>query len=301
MASSQSQPCRSVVEQGEVTSWSQTDKIDLLELGFPLDFDRDSDWVSTEENHLSAIQFTEHVMKYINEALSHGAMLSPLDQKPIHPHISPFMTREKQDSDVRQTIVHLSWPKGHSVNAGVSKDIYLGSKFMLNFPSVGDIVESLIQLGPGSMLFKIDISQAFRQLKVDPGDIDLLCLKWDYCFIDKSVSFGYRHGSIFFEKVTNSIRFIMKNHGFPNLYNYVDDLTYCGTSSTIFPAYEKLSALLAQLRFHISAKKLVLPSIFVICLGILIDTETRTMSVPPEKLENILQLCYQWENKTQCT
>ena len=81
----------------------------------------------------------------------------------------------------------------------------------------------------------------------------------------------------------------MKNHEFMDLYNYVDDLIYCGTPSTIFAAYGKLSSLLAQLGLQISAKKLIPPSTSVTCLGILIDTETRTMSVPPEKLKNILQ------------
>ena len=49
-------------------------------------------------------------------------------------------------------------------------------------------------------MFKVDISWAFHQLKVDPGDIDLLGLKQDAYFIDQSVPFGYRHGSIFLKK-----------------------------------------------------------------------------------------------------
>ena len=176
--------------------------------------------------------------------------------------------------------------------------MYLGTKFLLNFPSVGNFIDRLIQLGPGSMLFKIDISHEFHQLKVDPGDIELLGLKQTSYFIDQSVPFGYRHGSIFYEPVTNSIKFIMKKNGFPDLYNYVDDLIYCGTPSTIFRAYEMLSSLLVKLGLQISAKKLV-PS--VTCLSILIDSETRTMCVPSEKLRNILQLCSQWDNKTTCT
>ena len=280
--------------------WDQQ-LVDLLEFGFPLDFDRGSNLVSTEDNHASASKFSAHVDEYIREELSHGAMLDPFDQKPLHLHVSPFMTREKADSHLRRTIVDLSWPKGQSVNSGISKDMYLGTKFLLNHPSVDNIIDRLIQLGPGSMLFKIDISRAFHQLKVDTGDIDLLGLKHTSYFIDQSVPFGYRHGSIFFEKVTNSIRFIINKHGFPDLYNYVDDLIYCGIPSTIFQAYEILSSLLVQLGPQISAKKLVPPSTAVTCLGILIDTETRTMSVPPEKLHNVLELCHQWQNKTTCT
>ena len=69
-------------------------------------------------------------------------MLGPFDQKPIPLHISPFMTREKPDSEVRRTIVDLSWPKKFSVNDGVTKDKYLGSSFVLNYPSLDDIVNS---------------------------------------------------------------------------------------------------------------------------------------------------------------
>ena len=52
----------------------------------------------------------------------------------------------------------------------------------------------------------------------------------------------------------------MKKHGFPDLYNYVDDLIYCGTPSTIFQDYEMLSSLLVQLGLQVSVKKLVPPS-----------------------------------------
>ena len=79
-----------------------------------------------------------------------------------------------------------------------------------------------------------DISRVFRQLKVDPRDIDLLGLKMGDYYFDQSVPFGFRHGSSFLEKVTDSIRFIMNKNGFPDLYKYVDDLLYCGLTSNIY-------------------------------------------------------------------
>ena len=88
-------------------------------------------------------------------------MLGPFAQKPIPLHISPFMTREKPDSEVRHTIVDLSWPQNFSVNAGVMKDKYLRSSFVLNYPSVDDIVKKIVELGPGSLLYKVDIDGGF--------------------------------------------------------------------------------------------------------------------------------------------
>ena len=116
----------------------------MFKFGSPLDFYRHSDLVLTEENHSSAVEFSDHVITYINEELSHGAMLGPFNHKPIQLHISLFMTRERQDSEVRRTIVDFSWPKGQSAEAGISKDAYLGSMFMLNYPSVDNIVKTLI-------------------------------------------------------------------------------------------------------------------------------------------------------------
>ena len=57
------------------------------------------------------------------------------------------MTREKQNSDNRRTIVDLSWPLGQSVNAGVKKNSYLGTYFDLKYPSIDHIVKKLKLLG----------------------------------------------------------------------------------------------------------------------------------------------------------
>ena len=158
--------------------------MDLLEFGFPLDFDRSLRLISVEDNHKSAKNYEEHVNHYLQEELDHGAILGPFKNKPINLHVSSFMTRDKPDSQWHRTIVDLSWPGGASVNAGVQKDIYLNSKFALNYPSVDKIVDRILQLGPGSLIYKIDISHAFRQPKVDPGDIDLLGLKMGDYYID---------------------------------------------------------------------------------------------------------------------
>ena len=93
----------------------------------------------------------------------------------------------------------LSWPHGLSVNHGVSKDMYLDTEFHLKYPSVDQITASLRNLGPAAMIYKIDISRAFRQIKVDLGDIDLLGFKFQNgYFLDLSVAFGYRNGSQIF-------------------------------------------------------------------------------------------------------
>ena len=50
-----------------------------------------------------------------------------------------------------------SWPKGESVNDGVSKDLYLRTSYTLYYPSIDNITAALRRLGPGAKIFKIDI------------------------------------------------------------------------------------------------------------------------------------------------
>ena len=92
----------------------------------------------------------------------------------------------------------------------------------------------------------------------------------------------------------------MKN-GFPDLYNYVDDLLYCGLPSNIYKSFAFLSDLLHQLGLKINPKKLVEPSTSVVRLGILINTEDRTMSIPPHKFQEIIQSCHEWHTKRFCS
>ena len=113
--------------------------VDLLEFGFPLDFNRSFKLQSNEENHASARDHSYDIECYIQEELKHGPMLGPFDQKPIPLHISPFMTREKTDSEVRCSTVYVSWAENFSVNAGVKKNMYLGSNFVLNYPLVNEL------------------------------------------------------------------------------------------------------------------------------------------------------------------
>ena len=116
---------------------------DLLEFGFPLDFDRNCILNSMDVNHTSATQNSEHIRQFIQEEIDYNAMLGPFDSKPIHMHVSPLLVRDKQNSSSKRTIMDLSWPKGASVNDGVKKDVYPGTEYQLHYPSVDTITNSL--------------------------------------------------------------------------------------------------------------------------------------------------------------
>ena len=59
--------------------------------------------------------------------------------------------------------------------------------------------------------------------------------------------------------------------------------------------------LLQDLGLAISQEKLIAPTTSAICLGILVDTKTRTISIPVDKLLHIKQLCKNWAYKKSAT
>ena len=126
----------------------------LIKFGFPLDFDRDMVINSHDINHKSATEHPDHVWAYLEEELRHQAILGPFKHPPIKKlHTSPFMTRDKPNSANRRVIIDLSWPHGISVNAGVSSDKYLGTEFVLTYPSVDNVTQEVLRLGRGCKIF----------------------------------------------------------------------------------------------------------------------------------------------------
>ena len=157
--------------------WDQQ-LLEFLTFGFPLDFNRNSPLYWEGDNHKSALEYPQDIEAYLKEEMQFKAIVGPFDQHPCdNGHISPFMTRDKPGSDNRRVIIDLSWPLGGSVNSGIDKESYMGTEFAhLVLPTVDHITDQLKVLGRGAHLYKIDISRAFRHIKVDPLDYDLLGL-----------------------------------------------------------------------------------------------------------------------------
>ena len=90
------------------------------------------------------------------------------------------------------------------MNDGLTKDKYLNTYIELKHFLVDTMVNSLKILGTDALLYKIDTSRAFRHVRIDPGDLDLLGLKHEQLF-DCTLKFGFRHGSIVFQCYTDAI------------------------------------------------------------------------------------------------
>ena len=242
------------VWQKHLTNYWDSQVVLLLRYGFPLDFDYSRPLNSVENNHNSANQYCQDVQAYLDEENEFGAILGPFQEAPIdNLHVSPFLTRDKPGGTHRRVIVDLSFPHGCSVNLGVQSEVYLGTPFLLTLLTIDNITSKVKQLGRGCHLYKIDLSRAFRHVKLDPKDYNLLGLRLNGLYIDSCLPFGFRHGSALFQRLSDAVRFIMAQKGF-SVTNYIDDIIGHSVISKS-NASQTLRALLLELGFDISEKK----------------------------------------------
>ena len=97
---------------------------------------------------------------------------------------------------------------------------------------------------------------AFRQLRVDHKDIDLLGIKCPSYVLDASILFGFKNWIRIFLKM-NGLRYIMINQEYPGLINYIDDLIHCNLPSKMDSAYKFFIQFLHHLGLPIRDQKLI--------------------------------------------
>ena len=277
--------------------------IDLLRFGFPLDFDRTrsvSD--KNRRNHKGARDYPEFIEKYLKKERDANRIVGPFDTNPLSVPliVSPLNTVPKSCADERRTIVDLSWPIGESVNDGISKDIYLGEVVDLHYASIEQVCDMVRVVGPGAVIYKRDLRHAYRQIPMDPRDYCYLGYNWgDQLYFDTVLLMGQRNAGMACCRTTNAVMFMHQQEGHMGT-NYLDDLIgVSGVDGWI--AYESLGDLLKELGLLENFEKACPPAMIQVVLGIIINTIDGTLSVPEDRLEEILTLVAEWQGKDKCT
>ena len=194
------------------------------------------------------------------------------------------------DLDKRLVILNLSHPHGASLNDNVDKEYLDGSPFSLRFPSIDNIVQHISGSDTEILLSKIDVSRAFRNLRVDPADA-IKFIKWkDHYYLDLEVAFGWIHGFSSFQLVADVIRYIMNQKGF-QVFAYIDDFILVNPKHKAREAFDTLYNLLTELGLPMNEDKTVPPSSKLTYLGINIDIPNNTLSIDSDKVQAIHDVC----------
>ena len=282
------------------------DKIvcEFLQFGFPLDFDRKQKLSFNERrNHKGARDFPIFINKYMKREREAKRIMGPFGENPLSVPlvVSPMNTVPKDSVDERRVIVDLSWPSGSSVNDGISKDVYLGELIDLHYASVAQVCQMVLQVGLGAHIYKRDLRHAYRQIPVDPADFQYLGYFWENEFyFDTVLAMGQRNAAMACSRTTSAVMFIHHEAGYRGT-NYLDDLIGVANPEVSAEAFHHLGQTLEDLGLLENFAKAYPPAIIQIVLGIEVNTVEGTLSVPKDKLIEIVVVVGKWQEKIKST
>ena len=253
-------------------------------------------------NMLSTRSHPEVVSDYIAAELALGriAELGPLETaKDLGIHTSPFgVIPKKHKPDKWRLILDLSSPVGFSVNDGISKE-----SSSLNYTSTDDVVEAILILGRGSLMAKLDIKQAYRNVPVYPQDRCLLGMSWGgKIYADKTLPFGLRSAPLLFSAVADALRWIMTKNGATAVFNYIDDFFTLGKPGSD-ECRLNLTIMLGTCEstgMPVEGDKCQGPVTCIPFLGMELDSSALEIRLPADKLARLRALLLTWRGRKAC-
>ena len=130
--------------------------------------------LSDATNLLSALDNPEVVDAKLKKECEAGRLAGPFPNVPFHPfRVSPLGVVPKNTSWEFSLIHHLSYPRGSSVNDGISPE-----NCSVSCATISDAIQHIKATGTGCFLAKTDIKNAFRIIPIRSQDHGLLSIHW---------------------------------------------------------------------------------------------------------------------------
>ena len=247
----------------------------MLEFGFPIGYTALHPPAPHTGNHPSANQYPADIDAYLNKELRHSAIIGPADHLPFQwPCTNPMMTRPKKDSSSCRVIVDLSMP------ASIPAFPRTLSMAPRSNPNPATLAAKILEYGQGYLLYKVDLSRAYRQLRTDPLDWPFLMLQWDVQhYLDISIPFSLRHSASACQRTTEAVSAIAKEEAGADTAPYIDDTIGAALPQDAWPHYQHLLDLMSQLGLDTAQDKCEGPTTIITWIGVLFDTLRLTMAI----------------------
>ena len=149
-------------------------------------------------------------------------------------------------------------------------------------------MDIISELGKSAKVAKLDISQAFHLLIVNPADFDLLGIMFEGKFyINKCLLMGCAISCSLFEKFSTFLHWLVQiKYGIDTLDHYLDDFIFAGEALTndceiLMNTFLKISE---ELGVPIAENKAVHQTTVLTFLGLEIDTVLMVVRIPSCKL-----------------
>ena len=263
--------------------------------GFRIGFNREHKCKRANGNMISAIQNPQPVADFLHTEVTAGRVIGPLPDIP-QVQISRFGVIPKQGQPGKwRLILDLSSPHNTSVNDGVAQELC-----SMRYATVDNAIEKVIRLGADSLLAKIDVEHAYRNVPIHPSDRRLLGMMWEGgLYIDTVLPFGLRSAPKVFSAIADAIEWIALHAGVSVLLHYLDDFLTMGKKGAPECSYnlELLIHLCSQLGVPLKWQKLEGPSTVLTFLGVVLDTHRMERRLPQGRLEELKQLITKWMDR----
>ena len=253
-------------------------------------------------NWQSSMTFKQEVQAFIQENIQLGAVAGPLQHLPPGFGASPLGAFQRKNTKKVRVIHDLSWPPGNSVNDYISP-----SECSVSYVTVQHAAD-LCLMYQQPWLVKMDIKAAFLSFPVVQKDTKLLGFQFhDYeglmqYYNFQALPFGMCSSARKFDDLAKGLLYIMIKRGVPStVVQYLDD--FCCVAGTQQEAQEALDLMVdttLKAGFRVQPEKTQGPNRSIEFLGILIDTHTCTLSISQERMQEMIQLLKEWEDKSQC-
>ena len=276
--------------------------VDFILKGFAFGFNLGFRGVMNEtplKNNKSARDNPEKVSKAIAKEVERGHTAGPFPYPPFpHCHVSPIGAAPKPDGSCR-LLLDLSQPTGESVNDAINKN-----EFPCKYTHFDAATDLVFRLGKGCYLTKIDIKHAYRLLPVRPQDWPLLVYFWKgRYYVDLKLPFGGRSSASIFTSFADLVCWILREKYLLIIIHYSDDFLMF-TKNTLSMALDNLKTLkkaFKEMDIPVADDKLVGPATELPYLGLMINTDKFIISIPQEKVDELMEQMPWWCGRRTCT
>ena len=243
------------------------------------------------KNLQSAFRNPDIVDNLIKQEVEKGYLKGAFQKPPFDMYrVSPIGIVEGKYSEKKRLIVDLSSPHDSEEHSSIN-NLIDKEQCSLSYVRIDDAISAIKDFGRFSILNKVDISDAFKQLGIRKDQHYLYCIKWRklyYYYV--RLCFGSRSSPKFFDNLSVAICWIAKNnYNIPVILHLLDDFLTIQTADTSGDrTMAILTMIFKKLNIPLSTKKTVGPDTTLEYLGVILDTANMEARLPQNKVDRII-------------
>ena len=276
--------------QSELTLHPDREFVDNLLNGFTVGFDTGFASLPPTsyicKNLQSGLKDPDSVSSLLKKEVQKGFLLGPFSKIPFQEYrINPIGLAEHKYTGKKRLIVDMSAPHNNlehpSLNSLIDKEAH-----SLQYVTIDDAIRLIKSLGPGSLLFKTDISDAFKLVPIRPDLWPYHGISWNRQFYFYSrLVFGSRSSPKIFDNLSVALCWIAtQNYSIPNVLHLLDDfLVVLPDTSEAASITDRFLHIFDSLGVPLAVHKTEGPSTCLEYLGIILDSVKMEARLPPPK------------------